>query len=294
LQLYLAYLFATGVSLGKREVEQCRVLYLAGENPDDVRARWIAMSDKLEFDADTIDVHFAEGVFSVSGMLERISEDAGNLGGFGAVIVDTSAAYFEGDEENDNVQLGNHARLLRKITEIPGEPGVIVGCHPIKSGENVLPRGGGAFLAEVDGNLTCKKLSDEIIELHWDGKYRGSSFEPVLFEIVAVTSDLVVDAKRRLIPSVMVKLTDNEALESMEDIRADDRDQIVLLLDATPGMPQAKMAEALGWASKYGPDKAKVNRRLGDLLRHKLVEKDMRGRYSLTPKGKTEAARLRG
>jgi RecA-family ATPase len=32
LQLYLAYLFATGAPLGKREVEQCRVLYLAGEN----------------------------------------------------------------------------------------------------------------------------------------------------------------------------------------------------------------------------------------------------------------------
>ena len=91
------------------------------------------------------------------------------------MIVDTSAAYFEGDAENDNVQLGNWARLLRKLTDMPGKPGVIVGCHPIKSGESLLPRGGGAFLAEMDGNLTCKKLSDEIIELHWSGKYRGST-----------------------------------------------------------------------------------------------------------------------
>ena len=64
IQLYLAYLLATGTSLGKLEGEQCRVLYLAGENPDDVRARWIAMSDALGFDTGTIDVHFVEGVFS--------------------------------------------------------------------------------------------------------------------------------------------------------------------------------------------------------------------------------------
>jgi RecA-family ATPase len=105
LQLYIAYLLATGTLLGEREVEKCRVLYLAGENPDDVRARWLVMSDVLNFDAGNVDVHFVEGVFSVSGMLERIKAEAEEIGGFGAVIVDTSAAYFEGDEENDNVQL---------------------------------------------------------------------------------------------------------------------------------------------------------------------------------------------
>src|SRR6516225_7120334 len=70
LQLYLAYLIATATMLGEREVERGRVLYLAGENPDDVRARWIAMSDALGFDVDTVDVHFVEGVFSVSGLLD--------------------------------------------------------------------------------------------------------------------------------------------------------------------------------------------------------------------------------
>jgi hypothetical protein len=135
------------------------------------------------------------------------------------VIVDTSAAYFEGDAENDNVQLGNWARLLRKLTDMPGKPGVIVGCHPIKSGESLLPRGGGAFLAEMDGNLTCKKLSDEIIELHWSGKYRGCSFEPVLFKIIRITSRRVMDAKGRMIPSVMVRLTDDATLEHLRPTR---------------------------------------------------------------------------
>jgi AAA domain len=292
-QLYLAYLLASAAPLGTREVEQCRVLYLAGENPDDVRARWLAMSDVLRFDADTIPVHFVEGVVSVSGTQERIAAEAEKLGGFGAVIVDTSAAYFEGDEENDNVQLGNHARLLRKLTELPGSPGVLVGCHPIKSGENLLPRGGGAFLAEVDGNLTCKKLSDEIIELHWSGKYRGSSFEPVLFKVVTITSELVKDAKGRLIPSVMVRLTDDATLDDLQDQIGDDQEQVLVLLDTTPGMSQAKMAEAFGWVSRHGPDKAKVNRALAELVKRRLAEKDMRGRYSLTDKGRTAAKKLR-
>jgi AAA domain len=104
LQLYIAYLLASSTKLGRREVEQCRVLYLAGENPDDVRARWIAMSDALKFDASKIAVHFVEGVFSVSGLLERVATEASDLGGFGAVIVDTSAAFFEGDEENDTAR----------------------------------------------------------------------------------------------------------------------------------------------------------------------------------------------
>ena len=263
-QLYLAYLLASGAPLGAREVEQCRVLYLAGENPDDVRARWLAMSDVLDFGAGVIPVHFVEGVISVSGTQERIASEAEKLGGFGAVIVDTSAAYFEGDEENDNVQLGNHARLLRKLSDLPGAPGVIVGCHPVKSGENLLPRGGGAFLAEVDGNLTCKKLSDEVI---------------------TITSELVKDAKGRLIPSVMVRLTDDATLDDLQQQLGDNQEQVLVLLDTTPGMSQAKMAEALGWIDRFGPDKGKVNRALAELVKRRLAEKDMRSRYALTEKG---------
>jgi Mn-dependent DtxR family transcriptional regulator len=68
---------------------------------------------------------------------------------------------------------------------------------------------------------------------------------------------------------------------------------VLLLLDTTPGMAQSKIAEALGWASKYGPDKAKVNRALAALMKHRLADKDVRGKYSLTKKGKEDARRLR-
>jgi AAA domain len=45
IKLTLAHHLGEGVPLAGREVEKCRVLYLAGENPDDVQGRWIAMSD---------------------------------------------------------------------------------------------------------------------------------------------------------------------------------------------------------------------------------------------------------
>ena len=47
IKLDLTYRFAANVTLAGREVSRCRVLYLAGENPDDVRGRWIAMGDHL-------------------------------------------------------------------------------------------------------------------------------------------------------------------------------------------------------------------------------------------------------
>jgi hypothetical protein len=92
----------------------------------------------------------------------------------------------------------------------------------------------------------------------------------------------------------MVKLTDNTKLDDAEEQEADNEDQVLLVLDTTPGMSQAKMAEALGWVSKFGPDKGKVNRTLGKLVMHRLAEKDRRGRYRLTEKGKQDASKLRG
>ena len=159
--------------------------------------------------------------------------------------------------------------------------------EPASSRRRRLPRRGGR-------QPDVKKVSEEIIELHWSGKYRGASFEPVLFEIASITSERVKDAKGRLIPSVLVRLTDSATLDGMEEQTADNQDQVLVLLDATPGMSQAKIAECLSWLTHAGdPLKSKVNRALATLLKHRLAEKDLRGKYRLTDKGKKEAAKLR-
>jgi hypothetical protein len=155
---------ALGRAIGEYGLEGGRVLYFAGENPDDVRMRWLAMADHMDFDIGKIDVHFLPGTPKLSETTDRIKAEVEKIGPVVLVIVDTSAAYFEGDDENGNVQAGTHARRLRGLVTLPGGPCVLVPCHPVKNAtpDNMQPRGGGAFIAEMDGNLTVSK-SDSLV-----------------------------------------------------------------------------------------------------------------------------------
>jgi hypothetical protein len=71
------------------------VLYLAAENADDVRMRWIALAQCMDFDLDTIEVYFVEGRFKLSKSLKLLRAEANKRGGeFGLVIVDTGPTFF--------------------------------------------------------------------------------------------------------------------------------------------------------------------------------------------------------
>jgi AAA domain len=157
--LRLAAHIALGLPLGDREVEQGKVLYLAGENPDDVRMRWIKLCEELGKEPKDIQVYFlpSNPRLSEVAVRKQIDEESALHGPFVLVIVDTSAAYFEGDDENNNVQMGKHARMLRSLAQLPDGPTIIVTCHPTKKADNedFVPRGGGAFLNEIDTNLVC-------------------------------------------------------------------------------------------------------------------------------------------
>jgi hypothetical protein len=127
--LLIAAHTALGRQIGGRDVGKGSVLYLAGENPVDVQMRWIAMAQQYDFDLDEIDVHFVPGVFKISEMMEHLRSEVAAIGGVNVVLIDTSSAYFEGDNENDKKQAGDWARLLRSLTELPGGPCVIVAWH---------------------------------------------------------------------------------------------------------------------------------------------------------------------
>ena len=73
--LALTATIARGKAFAGRDVTQGTVLYFAGENPDDVRMRWIAMAQHFNFDADSIDVHFIPGTFDTrpAGLRTMIS-----------------------------------------------------------------------------------------------------------------------------------------------------------------------------------------------------------------------------
>lgn len=285
---------ALGLPIGKHDVDPGRVLYFAGENPDDVRMRWIALSERMGFDPETIDVHFLEGTFKVSDLIERIKQEVAELGGVSLIVVDTSAAYFEGDEENGNVQVGTHARMFRQLLKFAGDPCALVLCHPVKNAQadNLLPRGGGAFTAEVDGNLTCWK-TENLVTLHWQGKFRGPDFAPLTFQLETVTSAHLRDSKGRQIPSVVAKALSETEKRRAEATSRDDEDALLLAIADHPRASYAGLAVALGWVSDKGENKAKVKRCADRLKADKLAKPDRQGTLCLTEKGETEVKRLR-
>lgn len=282
-------------SLGTRHVvKKGRVIYFAGENSDDVRMRVIGASAYRSDDPERDNIWFIDGRFSIQGMMHRIAENCRSHGEASLIIVDTSAAYFLFDDEQSNTQMGNYARLLRELTKLPGRPCVLVLCHPVKhvdDAEKLLPRGGGAYLAEVDGNLTLWKKTDDTVELSYN-KMRGPGFQPMMFRLDTIKTPKLTDSDGMELPTVMaVALTDQEA-EKLEKKSLSDEDRVLAALLATPLASFAALAQACNFLREGQPYKQKVDRILQKLAKPgngPALTKKMRNRFILTEEGKTVA-----
>jgi hypothetical protein len=291
LTLRLAASVALGTIFANRETKKMRVLYLAAENPDDVRMRWKALAQNMGFNVDDIGVFFVEGVFKISQMAARLKKEAEEIGGlFGMVIIDTSPVFYEGDDENNRTQQGRHAEMLRQLINIiPGKPSVIANCHPVKNAaeNNLLPAGGGNFLNQVDGNLTAAK-KDGATELHWQGKYRGVEFAPMHFALRTKTHEDLKDTRGRLMPTDICEWISDTAKEEIAARAVSDQDQLLAFIDADPKASQATLATKLGWKLHNGdPHKVKVGRCITRLKDLKLITETRQGNYRLTEKGKS-------
>jgi len=285
---------ALGRSLGNIQVEQGKVLYFAGENPDDIRMRWIGLSQEMGFDDKEIDVHFIPGTFRISALRARIIEEMKRIGGFSLIVVDTSAAYFEGDESNSNPQMVAHGRMLRSLCEAPGGPCVVVACHPVKNAadDNLTPYGGGAFLNEIDGNLTAKK-ADSAVAVHHQGKFRGPDFAEILFGLRTITCARLKDSRDRLVPTVISYPMGEDAREEMAAVARTQEDQLLVKLSDTPSASLADLAGSLGWNLQSGePNKMRVSRAIDKLEATKLIKRDRDG-IALTPAGNKAIDKLR-
>jgi DNA polymerase I-like protein with 3'-5' exonuclease and polymerase domains len=283
---------APGSTLASHQVDQGRGAYLVGENPDDVRARVIGENAITGQTAGNI--LFVPGVFDTDALLEKAAE----LGNLDLLIVDTSAAYFLGDEENSNTEMGEHARKLRRLLDLPGGPCVLVLCHPTKYASEpaqLLPRGGGAFLAEIDGNLTVWKEEDHLAILHHSDKIRGPGFEPITFRLETIRVEQLHDSKGRLIPTVRaVAISDADETAEVETARSDEDALLIARLHGPPDMSMTDLAIALDWISASGQKlKSKVQRVLYRLAKEKLVKLE-RKRWVLSDKGKQAAKAAEG
>jgi hypothetical protein len=287
--LLLSALIATNKSLNEHGLEYGRVLYFAGENPDDIRMRWIAMAQTMGFDVNDVPVHFVVGGGSIADVIDQITEEVETIDGVTLIVIDTSAAYFVGGDENSNVEAGQHARSLRALTKLAGGPCVIVNCHPVKQAtdDNLLPRGGGAFIAEMDGNLTCVR-HDAFVRMHWQGKFRGPEPPPIMFELITVTTPEIKDSKDRLIPTVMAKAIADSEYRERESSAHKDEDKVLAEMLAHEGASVADIGEAVFGS---GAKKSTVWRILKRLEASKLV-RIVRGRYELTEVGAKTAKKV--
>ena len=302
--LLLMQRIAAGRQFAGRDCEPGAVLYCAGENPDDLRHRMIAARDN-EFGGLPLERMHVYEPAGPQTLLQRIKEMrayAETIGGLRLVIVDTAAAFFTGDNENDNTQAGNYARELRAaLCGLPGRPCVLVLAHPIKRPANALdclPRGGGAFIAEVDGNLTLWGQDGEIT-LHWAGKFRGPEFPAIPLRLDAAETSSVRDAKGRPVRAVVAREGDPQAAEDAASKRQRETEQLMMTL-ARIGRSRGPMA--LGQAAGLLTTVSKSEQRgaYQDLLR--LIERltadglmgEAGGVLEITAKGRKWVNRLTG
>jgi hypothetical protein len=273
---------AFGLPLSGRAVKQGRVLFLAGENPDDVCMRWIKLAEEMGVDVNTDRIIWlgARLPLSNKAIRKQIDAEVASLAGEVALVVaDTSAAFYEGDDENSNVQLGNHARMLRTFVDLPGGPTVLVTSHPVKNPdmENLVPRGGGAFVNEVDGNLVCVAQGGGLIDLHWHVKFRGPDFEPIPFKITPGQSEKLTDSDDEKIWTVTAAPVTAAEQEAVMDTAQRRRDDLLVTMQGQPGASLKELAEAAGWRTKEGePYKMLVHRVLKE-LRDRGLAKQRRG-----------------
>jgi AAA domain len=291
--LRLAVHVALGRNLGDREVKRGRVLYFASENSVDVQARWIAMAEHCGFDVNAADVFFVSGATKLSEIADRITTEAKALGDLGLVVVDTSAATFEGADENGNVDSLQHAKRMRSLTELRGGPTVLVLCHPTKNAtpDNLIPRGGGAFIAEIDGNL-CARKSDSAVELHWAGKFRGIDFAPMQFRLDTVTAQRLKDNRGRNIPTVMATPMDEAGRDALAVAARTDENQVLRAIYGHSGASSNELAKLLKWQMRDGrPYGVRVRRAAEKLAGDGLILKH-RGEWALSARGEKELNNL--
>lgn len=154
----------------------------------------------------------------------------------------------------------------------------------------MIPRGGGAFLAEVDGNIALQKRESLIVASSL-GKFRGRDFAPLSFELNTVQHPVLKDARGRSIPTVVARHLGEVEKQRISADTLGRENQLLAAVQTRPDASLRELAELLGWRFKTGqPDQSKVSRALDALAKAKLVRKQGR-RWEVTPTGLSELER---
>lgn len=286
-----------GSNIGTRATQKGTVVYFCGENPDDVRMRLLMICKTQGLDPDGLDIHVVDGTFNIAHAHDCLRTQIEAIGGAVLIVVDTLMAYFRGDDDNSNAQMAAYARdVLRPLTRLPGHPCVLVPSHPTKNArgkEMMVPRGGGAFLNEVDANLCLTSSGEKAVQLHWSGKIRGPEFEPMDFILDGLEHPEVKDSAGRILHSVMARAATQQEIEQRLSAEVSDQDRVLLAIDAMDRPSLVEIAKRLDWTNKDGqPSKSRVQRRTKDLKADQMI-KLVRNRFELTKDGKEEVVKVK-
>jgi|TARA_R110000823_G_scaffold245599_4_gene369756 archaellum biogenesis ATPase FlaH len=182
LALQFAISVARGEMFADRETSKGKVLILAGENPYNVKWQYAAALAARNLSPKDVDIHFVQGRFSIKEWSEVLRSKMEAMPDLKMVIVDSLQAFFEGDNDNDNTQMVEMAHRLRNLCKTHQRPALLIIAHPagkVPQKDNLVPRGGGAFLNEIDGNLTVWSQDASQQTLHHSQKFRGAGFDPM-------------------------------------------------------------------------------------------------------------------
>ena len=284
--LLMAMCVAAGRKFAGRDIKPGKVMILCGENPDGFRTRMRATMESLGLDREDVAglITVLPQALPLASAVQQILEEARRQeGDYSMVLVDTSISYYSGDNEDDNLQARTHAWHLRALAELPGHPAIVANTHPTKSAdrENLLPRGGGAFLNEIDTNLTVWAES-ETATLHWHRKKRGPDFDPIAFEFRGKS----IEEHGKQIPTVYAAHITEQREGELRKKRQQTEDRLLyeMLHHSTAGYRTwADSCQLSGTSAVH-----RVMQRLKD---DKLVMK-YRGAMVLTEAGKKEAQRI--
>jgi RecA-family ATPase len=117
----LAILVAIRTALGQwflgRQCRKSRVVFFAGENPDNVRYQFYGMCAELDVKPDELDISWHDGVFSIEDALSAVKAELAAHADLGLCIFDSLQAFFEGDDDNQNAEMLKLAVSFRELTE---------------------------------------------------------------------------------------------------------------------------------------------------------------------------------
>ena len=288
--LFNACMVQAGRMISNLDVSQGNVLYLAGENPEDLKARMHGMVGAYKLEQGQLP-YVLPGNFPLNeAEAEALKRNIVGLGVPLTMIVgDTASSFFPGDDENDNVQAGQYARTCRSFTECHGHPAVVLLAHPTKNASrgNLLPRGGGAFVAELDGNLTLwSEAMGEVTEMHWQGKIRGPDFAPLGYRLRSVPTGFA-DRRDRPVMTIVAEPMSEEAVADHTKQTLANEDVVLRALRDHPEWSWAQIARNTGWVDDGDqPEKWKVGRTIRSLAEDKLIDRRRKNeKWRLTEKG---------